>query len=164
MDHEGLEVSLCLGFQCWFRKVQAFHLFPVSQGSRCFRHQLALAFSPPSTLGLHTSHCRLPGTSSQMCTLICDYTLPLQGRTPTKSPCLPLLPVFQQINTPKEKTCCWLSASFFDDSALSLKEWTNICPVTDHWLYCFDLVPPLHFLLRGTTINSEWVLLLSALP
>ena len=60
----------------------------VLQPSTNFQHHRAeeascVRWPPPSAFRPHTLHCRLPGTSWQMCILICDATLPWLGRIPT---------------------------------------------------------------------------------
>lgn len=70
--------------------------------------------------------------------------------------------LFSSTKLTKLRRRCWVSASSCDDPSLSPEERTNICLVIDHWLYYFNLVPTLHFLLlRGNTMNSKCVLLLS---
>lgn len=106
-----LKASCCFGS----RRLRSFSVSGLSvliqkmlQPSTSFLHHRAEEGSdvprpPPSAFGLHTLHCRLPGTSGQMCILIRDYTLLLLGRIPTNLLGLSQLPVFQQIKAPKKK-------------------------------------------------------------
>ena len=164
-SHEGWEDFMRFQNHEISRRLRSFSVSgkSVLQPSTNFQHHRAeeascVRWPPPSAFRPHTLHCRLPGTSWQMCILICDATLPWPGRIPTHEVSMSLTASCFSTNKSlkrKKKKCCRLSASSCADPYLSKEEQTNICSVTDHSLCCSDLVPALPFILTGTTINSK---------